>query len=174
MQVKEHFSYLLFALVNELEQLNFTSQELALIKLEFLQEMNLAQTKLTMINGFSTRLRQLTDIFRSREQEANLPFHEISDYLYRNTHRQVTLKELAEQFHYNYSYLSSLFAQVVHMNFTEYLTELRIKRAKDLLDQASLTISEVAEAVGFSDISYFSKVFKKRTGQTPSQYKRGI
>lgn len=174
MQVKEHFSYLLFALINELEQLNFTSQELALIKLEFLQEMNLAQTKLTMIDGFSTRLRQLIDIFRSREQEANLPFHEISDYLYRNTHRQVTLKELAEQFHYNYSYLSSLFAQVVHMNFTEYLTELRIKRAKDLLDQASLTISEVAEAVGFSDISYFSKVFKKRTGQTPSQYKRGI
>ncbi|MHC9001192.1 helix-turn-helix domain-containing protein [Enterococcus bulliens] len=84
------------------------------------------------------------------------------------------LKELADHFHYNYSYLSSLFPQVTEMNFTDYMNELRIKRAKDLLKQVDVTISEVAESIGFTDISYFSKVFKKRTGQTPSQYRRGI
>lgn len=173
-QVKEYLSYVLFTLINELEQLNFTTQELTLMKLEILHAMNDAHQQQVILTQFIERLQQLHTILRSREHAAHLPFHEISDYLYRNTHRQVTLKELADHFHYNYSYLSSLFTQVTQMNFTDYMTELKIQRAKDLLPQAGQTISEVAVAVGFTDISYFSKVFKKRTGQTPSQYKRGL
>ncbi len=171
---KEYISYVLFALINELEQLNVTAQELTLMKLEILQTMHAAANQQDMLQRFIEKLQQLQLIFQSRQQEAHLPFHEISDYLYRNTHRQVTLKELADHFHYNYSYLSSLFPQVTEMNFTDYMNELRIKRAKDLLKQVDVTISEVAESIGFTDISYFSKVFKKRTGQTPSQYRRGI
>lgn len=172
--VKEYISYVLFALINELEQLNVTAHELALMKLEILQTIHASLDQQDMLHRFIEKLQQLQTIFYSRQQEAHLPFHEISDYLYRNTHRQVTLKELADHFHYNYSYLSSLFPQVTEMNFTNYMNELRIKRAKDLLKQVDVTISEVAESIGFTDISYFSKVFKKRTGQTPSQYRRGI
>ena len=65
------------------------------------------------------------------------------------------------------------FAQETGYTFTEYLTMLRISKAQELLKATDLRSSKIAQAVGYTDPHYFSYLFKKRTGLTPSEYRFG-
>ena len=56
--------------------------------------------------------------------------------------------------------------------FTDYILELRISKAKDLLRNTNMDILDVSEAAGFENQSYFTKIFRKRTGLTPRQYRQ--
>ncbi|AYB42863.1 response regulator transcription factor [Paenibacillus lautus] len=84
----------------------------------------------------------------------------------------ITLTEVARQFHFNASYLSSYFASYNGEGFSEYLNKIRLEKAMELLLTTELTISEISASVGYSDQSYFTKVFKKQTGISPSQFRR--
>jgi len=64
-----------------------------------------------------------------------------------------------------------LFKQVTGISFKEYLNKVRIEEAKSLLEHTDYSIMEIAVACGYSDQSYFTKVFKKATGITPKQYR---
>lgn len=70
-------------------------------------------------------------------------------------------------------YLSRMFKKELNINFVDYLNELRIKKAKELLMDVKYKTYEVAEAVGISDAHYFSRLFKKYVGITPTEYKDG-
>ena len=67
---------------------------------------------------------------------------------------------------------STLFKKETGQNFLDYLTELRISKAKELLCGETLSVQDVAETVGYSDLKYFSRLFKKATGVSPSDYKK--
>lgn len=82
------------------------------------------------------------------------------------------LKEVADRFNFNYHYLSSYFNSRAHESFSDYLNKLRIEKACGLLKESRTPISEVSSRVGYSDHSYFCRVFKKQTGYTPSAYRR--
>lgn len=69
------------------------------------------------------------------------------------------------------SHFCTVFSQEVGLTFTEYLTRLRIDQAKELLRASDMKMQEVAAQVGFSDRHYFSYLFKRVTGQSPSQYR---
>ena len=83
----------------------------------------------------------------------------------------LTLDLVAEELNISLFYLSKLFRKHTGTSFTEYLTQVRMNRAKELLEAGSLSVKEVAYAAGFNSQSYFSKLFKKYTGQAPSEYK---
>lgn len=85
---------------------------------------------------------------------------------------EITLKEAAEKVHLNACYLSQLFKQKTGQNFIDYVTGLRMKEAEKLLSHTHLRIYEIAERLGFSDISYFSNMFKKYCGQSPSEFRK--
>jgi two-component system response regulator YesN len=68
--------------------------------------------------------------------------------------------------------LSSYFTSHNKEGFSEYLNKIRVEKAADLLKQDFASISEISGKVGYSDHSYFTKVFKKLTGISPSQYKK--
>ena len=70
------------------------------------------------------------------------------------------------------SRFSTVFAQETGQTFTEYLTSLRIARARELLRTTDLRSSQIAFEVGYNDAHYFSYLFKKNTGLTPSEYRR--
>ncbi|RJQ07750.1 MAG: helix-turn-helix domain-containing protein [Bacillota bacterium] len=93
------------------------------------------------------------------------------DYINENYARELTLKEVARTVWLSPSYLSHLFSKEVGYSFVEYVTKVRIERARVLLVGTSLSISEVAAEVGYKDASYFSRVFKTATGQAPTQYR---
>ena len=86
----------------------------------------------------------------------------------------ISLKSTAEHVGLSPTYLSALFKREMKRNFTEYLTEIRIRRAKELLCSTSKLICEIAYEVGFRDYRYFSQIFKKQTGQTPRNFQTDV
>jgi len=96
---------------------------------------------------------------------------QLLEYIDSHYQEHLTLKELSIQFNFNYSYLSSYFVQHNRKNFSDYLNLLRIRKSISLLEQTTLPIQQVGEAVGFMEINSFTRVFKKIMEVTPSQYR---
>ena len=78
----------------------------------------------------------------------------------------------AAKFGYNESYLSTLFLSKTKRNFRDYVTDARMSRACDLLATTSLTMAQVAEAVGYASSDHFQRMFKRKMGVTPGTYRR--
>ena len=70
-------------------------------------------------------------------------------------------------------YFSKLFKEVSGYNFIEYVTNMRIDRAKELLSDGRLSMKEICMEVGYGDPNYFSRIFKKCVGVTPTEFREG-
>jgi AraC-like DNA-binding protein len=81
------------------------------------------------------------------------------------------LKKLSANFHFSYNYTSSLFKKETGKNFPDYLQDLRVEKAKQLLRNTDEKIAAIAFNVGFSSEDYFSRIFRKKTGQTPTAFR---
>ena len=92
------------------------------------------------------------------------------DYILLNLGNSLTQGKIAEEIHVNPSYLSRKFKEETGMNITEYINLKRVEEAKLYLKRGNITVTDIAFLVGFNDLNYFSKVFKKFTSVTPSQY----
>jgi YesN/AraC family two-component response regulator len=92
---------------------------------------------------------------------------------YINNHYQelITLNDVAEYTYLSTYYLSRMFTKELNKNFVDYLNEIRIEKAKEYLKDSRYKTYEIAEMVGIKDPHYFSKLFKKYTGNTPSEYR---
>ena len=95
-------------------------------------------------------------------------------YLEDNYMFDLSLDSVGEILHISPAYLSAQFKKYQKMNFLDCLTELRINAAKELLADPFRSSAEVASMVGYEDASYFARAFKKRTGMTPTQYRRQV
>lgn len=93
-------------------------------------------------------------------------------YLEDNYMFDISLDSVGEILHISPAYLSAQFKKYQKMNFLDCLTELRINAAKELLTDPFRSSAEVASMVGYEDASYFARAFKKRTGETPTQYRK--
>ena len=93
-------------------------------------------------------------------------------YIDGNYRREISLEELAQVCHANKYYLSHLFSRIQGVSVGKYILCRRLDEAKRLLLQGELTVGAVAEACGFDDANYFSRVFKRETGQTPRAFRR--
>ena len=92
------------------------------------------------------------------------------DHHYRES--DMSLGRLADTFSYTEKYMSSLFKKNMQIGFVSYLNNLRVQYANELIEKGEQSIAEIASACGYSDYSYFAKVFKKNTGKTPTQSMR--
>ena len=92
-------------------------------------------------------------------------------YIDQNYDREITLQELAELVYMNPKYVSRLLKQETGENFSSLLTQIRIRRAMELMDSEECKVYEVARKVGINDSRYFSQMFKKHTGMTPLEYR---
>lgn len=95
-------------------------------------------------------------------------------YVQEHYFENLTLGDVAERIGITASYLSSLFSQQMGVTFVDYLNEVRIDHACTYLKQNYLKTYEIAYKVGFRDEKYFSKVFRKVRGMSPSEYKKNI
>ncbi|WP_163193471.1 AraC family transcriptional regulator [Clostridium thermarum] len=93
----------------------------------------------------------------------------VINYMTEHYMENITLQELAEYTKISPSYLGNIFKKVTGKSTIEYLINIRINKAKSLLKDG-VTVSETSKLVGFNDIFYFSKAFKKHEGISPSQY----
>lgn len=93
------------------------------------------------------------------------------EYISQNYRHNLTLEEVAQTVHLSPYYFSRLFKQETGKNFVEYLTAIRLEKAKKMLRDTQFSITRVAMEVGYHDASYFSRVFRQETGMTPNQYR---
>jgi two-component system response regulator YesN len=83
----------------------------------------------------------------------------------------ITLTQVAKVVAVNPAYLSASFARHCGVNFLEYLTKYRLVKAKDLLERTNLPIQEIASQIGYSNLTYFNRIFRRATSQTPGAYR---
>lgn len=102
------------------------------------------------------------------------PINRAIEYIESHLSQSLDRDTIADIVHLSPSHFSVLFKEVIGQTFTEYLTHLRIERAKHFLGNPEYNIEQIAEKVGFSDESYFTLVFKKLTGVTPSRYRLNL
>ena len=82
------------------------------------------------------------------------------------------LQDVANEVHLSQSHFSTIFAQETGLTFTQYLTALRIGKARELLEATEMRSAQIATEVGYNDSHYFSYLFKKNTGATPGEYRK--
>lgn len=97
---------------------------------------------------------------------------EILGYINNNFSKNITLESISEKYFLSTYYFSRTFKEVTGFHFVEYLNNVRIKEAKKLLLNSTLTITEIASVTGFNSNTHFGRVFKQITGCSPSAYKK--
>lgn len=98
-------------------------------------------------------------------------FKGICIYVQENFHRDITRNTVAERFNISPNHLSRLFRQEGHMRFADYVSWVRLERAKFMLKRYNFRLEEVAQRCGYHDPNYFCRVFKRKTGKTPTEYR---
>lgn len=106
------------------------------------------------------------------DQQNKKPIRTAYLYVEENYSKPIRLEDVAEQVELNPVYFSNVFKKETGQNFTDYLTDYRLKMAKELLQNTNDSINEIAEKVGYQDTRYFSKLFKKNVGIKPSEYRK--
>lgn len=144
--------------------------------LNFNNEFIKSLQNITDIYDLANNLKETVEVFissieRHQSNDSNDSIQRAADYIAVNYAKDLTLEELADYVHLNASYFSNLFSQTIGYTFKSYLNIVRIEKSKDLLTSTDYSFIAIANAVGFEDHNYFSKVFKKHIGMTPSQYR---
>ena len=128
--------------------------------------------------------RGFLDYLRSGEAPAPTPAGERTDnqrlswvreqieaYINQNYAADLSLQTISQALNYSEAYFCKLFKQCFRVNFSVYLNDYRIAKAKELLAATEIGVKDVSQACGYADSSYFARVFKRQTGQTPSDYR---
>jgi len=117
-------------------------------------------------------IRRLFDYTQEKaEAKRSSSIGEIMDYLRSHYSEDITLNEIAEKVYLNPTYISRLVKEQTGKNYTELVMEMRIDRAAELLKNTDMFVYEIANAVGYKNLKYFYRVFRKVTGKSPNEYR---
>lgn len=100
--------------------------------------------------------------------------NKVKGFIEENFTKSISLEDAAEHVGISPYYLSKLFKERFSVNFIDYLTHLRVDMAKDMMKNPESSLKEICYNVGYKDPNYFSRVFKKTTGLSPSEYRRRL
>lgn len=128
------------------------------------------------MNVFEVLCRQLRDILEAcrmlRGQQDAKPIEEAKRFIRMYYGQDISQEEVADAVGLSAAYLSTLFKKETGVSFSEFLTETRIRAACDLLLSTNDPVAQIAETVGYNDVKYFNKVFRKTAGLSPSAYRK--
>ncbi|ANS76569.1 hypothetical protein AWM70_19950 [Paenibacillus yonginensis] len=120
----------------------------------------------------SGELAEFAKTLHALKQQNGSVIHQIRKYVEDHYRKEISLQDIANQFFLSREYISRKFKQELGENLSDYIGRIRMEHAKKLLGNPSLKIVQIADRVGYPDEKYFSKVFKKHTGQTPNEYRK--
>ena len=160
-RILNHFSNLTLELNRE--------KELSYIKLKMYH--NQGELKQAIYELFDDLLRQSAE---ESEQRSVDIVDEIMAYLQENYDRDLSLNDIAEEFHLSAGYVGILFKKSSGENFKDYFNQYKIEKAKEILQQEEVKIKDLAERVGCNSTSSFIRIFKKYAGVSPGQYAESV
>jgi AraC-like DNA-binding protein len=105
------------------------------------------------------------------EYQQKDPFDRVIDYIHTNLDKNLVITELAEAFGMNPKQFSYLFQKKIGLSPKKYIMDIQIKRAKELIIEEDISISEIAALVGYEDSLHFSRIFKQNLGMSPSKFR---
>ncbi len=121
-----------------------------------------------IINGLQQRLEGQREAVPSKLVQTAL------EYINRHFNENISLQEVAESINISKNYLCDVFKKEIGVTFINYVTNLRIEKAKEYLRDSDMKMYEVSAAVGYNDYAYFSQIFKRNTGITLSAYRKNV
>ncbi|MDL0435862.1 MULTISPECIES: response regulator transcription factor [unclassified Niallia] len=172
-EYKSFFSNIIFNITILLSNMEYEIHSLEQSKYVYLkgiEEANSAEEVVKKLECFLRDTKTVINTVKTKPENVNIK--NIIAYMNEHYREPLTLTNVAQHFHFNPSYLSSYFSTHMKEGFSEYLNRVRIEEASKLLVAGTAPISEISGIVGYSDHSYFCKVFKKMTGLSPSQFRR--
>lgn len=138
----------------------------------YLRELREAADTESLRLWFQEKTRDICDtISTARDREYENVVSRVKAYINENFAKNISLDDVSRMVDISPYYFSKLFKQEVGENFIEYLTEVRMKHARHLLEDPKYSIKEVCVMSGYGDPNYFSRIFKKYEGMTPSEYR---
>lgn len=162
-----------YQVISTLEDQGLNADSLSYLKRDCLVKIYACSYSEDFTQTFSIFQTDLRAVLRKYEVDtSSSTIQNILKYIDSHYSEQLTLASLARQFNFNYTYLSSYFRTHHKEGFSEYLNKERIRHAAVLLRTETIPISNVCEVVGYTDQSYFTRVFKKATGMTPREFRR--
>ena len=136
-----------------------------IFEIQFLHDL-----KTWLMNYFKSMLSFVNEIYGQTKRKEIL---DAFKYVTMNIERKITLDEVSSHLYLNPSYFSRLFKKEAGETFVEYVTKMKIARAKELLEQTADSVGKICERLGYDNQSYFIKIFKNYVGVTPIEYRGG-
>ena len=113
------------------------------------------------------------NVATKREEKSNSSVEKAKVYIDKYYYKDISLDDVSKEIEISPYYFSKIFKEETGVNFIEYLTQIRMDRAKELLTDSSYSMKEICAKIGYADPNYFSRTFKKNVGVTPTEYKEG-
>jgi len=146
-------------------------QDIFLLQVNYVDKIKECETINEIVNQYSSYLIGISKIIGRRtvySREVLLALQ----YIKENYQNNISLQQVADHANLSMNYLSTVFKNETGINFVEYLSDYRIEKAKEMLLNSDLKLYEISRLVGYKDVSYFSRVFKKTIGYPPNEFKR--
>lgn len=161
-----------YNVISSLEYLNFDSRTLNSLKQDCFHKIDSIKYAEDLVLIYESLIGNIKDLIDKYEHKINSHMiNKIIQYIHDHYDEQLNLTDVSKLFNFNYSYLSAYFSSHNEEGFNEFLNKIRIQKSCDFLKQ-DIPISDISSMVGYSDHSYFCKVFKKFTGLTPSNFRK--
>ena len=172
--LKRFIQHLIYTVLSATEHLDLPISTSSIEKLKWFKKIDLCVT-VEQLEDIVTQFFKIIEqqFIEHSNTETNI-LNQLIEYVNQHYAEDISLSDLADKFHMNYSYLSCYFKQHTGENLTSYINRIRIDKAKDLLKYSDQSISQISAKIGFSEHNYFSKVFKKFTGMTPIEYRNSL
>lgn len=140
---------------------------------ELRQRIGCCETQEEIERAIRSELLQNQEQLR-REHSRNTTLNRIKHFITQHYREELCLQRLSDEFGLSTAYISELFSSLSHQNYLDFLQEVRINVAFDLLKNTNLKIYEVASRVGYQDANYFVRAFKREVGMTPKEFREKL
>ncbi len=166
------FCDVLSSLLSDFHQHKIISVNLADTYLQYCDAIEQYFTLKELILFTVSFIRELLPLNSEMNSQENRQVQTAKTYIQEHYSENIKLEDVAEQVYLAPTYFGVLFKKEVGEPFSSYLTSVRIEKAKELLHDVRYNIAEIANAVGYQDKRYFSKLFKEQVGVTPKEYRK--
>lgn len=174
-ELKTLFQNALYNIINILDELHFNMDEMNNSKIEYFRCIDETKSTEELLSLLDIIIRDIDELLNNQQSRLNdHRINKIIEYISNHYAEQLSLKQVADKFHFNYYYLSSYFSSHNKEGFSEYLNKIRVDKSAELLRNEDIPVSEISFMVGYSDHSYFCKVFKKFKKLTPSKFRKNV
>lgn len=141
---------------------------------EYLPSIESFQSYEELKTWFLTKIREAANKVKGNKENTSVSLVEqAKEYIKSHYYKDISLDDVSREVNISPYYFSKLFKEETGENFIEYVTAIRMERAKELLIHTDKSMKEICCEVGYSDPNYFSRSFKKNVGVTPTEYKEG-